>query len=72
MKQRAMVSLQVGISGDLEMFTPEVQSAGSSGGRTSPDGKVGGSHVRNNARGMGVGVYEPVGGRNHFLSWHGC
>lgn len=54
------------------MFTPEVQSAGSGGGRTTPDGEVGGPHVRNNARGMGVGIDEFVWGGNHFLSWHGC
>lgn len=66
------VSFSVGVSGDLEKFTPEIQSAGSGSGRTTPDGEVGGSHVRNNARGMGVRIDAFVWGRNHFLSWHGC
>ena len=61
------VSFLVGVSGDLEMFTPEVESSGSGGGRATPDGVVGGPHVGNDARGMGVGVDELVRGRNHFL-----
>jgi hypothetical protein len=61
----------VGVSGDLEMFTPEVHSGGSGGGRTTPDGVVRGPHVRNDAKGMGVGVDELVRGRNYFLWWHG-
>jgi len=52
------------------MFTPEVQSGGSSRGRATPNGVVGGPHVGNNASDMGVGVDEPVRRRNHFLWWH--
>ena len=65
------VSLKVGISDDLEMFTPEVQGAGSGSGCATPEGKVGGPHVGNDARCMRVGVYEFVRGRNEFLGRHG-
>ena len=58
------VSLQVGISDDLEMFTPEVQGAGSGSGCATPEGKVGGPRVGNDARCMRVGVDEFVRGRN--------
>ena len=61
----------VGVSDDLEMFTPEVHSDGSGSGRTTPDGVVRRPHVRNDAEGMGVGVDELVRGRNYFLWWHG-
>lgn len=62
-----VVSLLVGTSGDLEMFTPEVESGGSGGGRATPNGEVGGPHIGNDARGMGVGVDKLVRSRNHFL-----
>jgi len=50
---------------------PEVQRGGNGGGRGTPDGIVGGSHVRNNPEGMGVAVDERIRRRNHFLRWHG-
>jgi len=65
------VSQPVGVSGDLEMLTPKVHGGGSGGGRTTPDGIVRGPHVRNDAKGMRVGVDEFVWGRNNFLRCHG-
>jgi len=65
------VSQPVGVSGDLEMFTPEVHSGRSGGGSATPDGVVRGPHVRNDAKGMRVGIDELVRGRNHFLRCHG-
>lgn len=67
MIHKAAVSIPVGVSGDLEMFTPEVQGCGGGRGRATPNGVVGGPHVGDNARGMGVGVDELVRCRNHFL-----
>ena len=65
------VSRPVGVSGDLEMFTPEVHGGRSGGGSATPDGVVRGPHVGNDAKGMRVGVDELVRGRNHFLRCHG-